>query len=151
MAIGDCGQRLVIDVDPRRGILGEIRSIGDHHGDWLANIDCFVLRQDRAIPLLFVSAIGKRHGETVGRHVIREIVRNDHRMNARHRKCRVLADRQYPGVCVRAAHECGVKHAGRSNIVDKAPVAANKLVILNPWNPLADRLIGHAAIPSSRA
>ena len=60
MTIGNGGQRLIIDFDQRRSVLGKIRRVGDDDGDGLADIDGFVLGQDRPIALLLVGAVRQR-------------------------------------------------------------------------------------------
>ena len=107
-AVGDHRERLVVDVDQRCGILGDVAIFRDHDCDRFADVHGFVSSQRRAIQVLLVGPAGKTDDETLGAQVRHQIGQREDGVRAGHRECGALVDAAYCSMAVRAAHERGL-------------------------------------------
>ena len=119
-AIAGGGEHVVIDDNCRRGVLGDIARIGDHHSNRLADVTGFVARQRRLRPRRRDSRIGCQHRDRHPAHRLRQVVGGEHRMDARHRHGGANVDAAHHGVGVRRAHEAGMQQGRQFQIVDEA-------------------------------
>ncbi len=129
-AIGHRRQRLVIDLDQRGRILGQIAAVGHHDGDRLAHEAGFVLGEAiRHVGLLDRRA---RHQERHGLplHRGRQIRESKDRMHARQLKRRALVDAADAGMGMGAAQHHRMQHAGQLDVVHKAAASGQEVRIL---------------------
>jgi hypothetical protein len=129
-AIGRRRQRLVIHIDQRGRILGQIAAVGHYDGDRLAHKAGFVFGEAiRHIGLLDRRA---RHQERHGLplHRGRQIREGKDRVHARKRKRRALVEPADAGMGMRAAQNHRVEHAGQLDVVHKAAASGQEVRIL---------------------
>jgi hypothetical protein len=137
-AIGDRGQRLVVDSNQGRSIFGNVARPRDHDRHRLADEGDLVL--------------GKRKRRDVARELRRAKLQRQPFLREERRK---IGERQYrvhPGagtrgggvdaadcsVGVRAAHECRLQHAGKGKIGDEAAFAREQRAIFEPPDRATD-------------
>ena len=137
--VGDERLDVIVDLDQRGGVLGDVAVVGDHHRDRLADIGHLAVGQ-REQPCLVERHPGVRvaHHAAAG-HDLCEIVEREHGMHAGYRQRRVLADAADQRVRVRAAHERDVQHAGHRNVVDKAAPPAQQRLVFDAGDARADQ------------
>ena len=119
-AIRHRGQRLVVDFDQRGGILGEIARVRDHHGHRLADKGDLVLgqheRRDVGRQLRGAKSAAAGAPATAAAQMSASVSTACTPACARAARCVDAADAR---VGVRAAHECRLQHAGKSQVVDE--------------------------------
>ncbi len=133
-AVRHRGQHVVVDLDQRRGVLGEIAAVGDHDGDRLAHVGDFSIRQrERPVAVERRAGIGMPQHPAIGHHR-QEIVEREHRVHARQRQRCLRRNATHRGVGVRAAHEGGVPDAREHDVVDIAALADKERAVLDARN-----------------
>ena len=146
-AVGDGGEHVVIDDDRRRGVLGDIARIGDHHGDRLADVTDFIARQRRLRARRRDRGIGREHRDRRAAHRLGQIVGGEHRMDARHRHRGADVDAADHGMGMRRAHEAGVQQARQFQVVDEAAAAGEQRRIFEPLHARAEMFCAHRLAP----
>ena len=130
--VDDGRQFLVVHFDRRRAIRGRIAIAGDDHGDFLHLEAHFLVGQHR----LHVAA-DRRHPGEVDRL---EIVRDQHRDDARQGQGLGFVDRPDVGMCVGTAHDRPEQHARQLDVVHISPLAANEARVFLAQSGSADTL-----------
>ena len=115
-------QRLVYDLDARRGVGGLRRGLRGHGCDGLPCVERAPDREDgvRAAPV----DLKTRPADALQHRAVFHVVRRDDREHPRHRQRLASVDTLDAGVGVRAADDGGVRHAGERHVSDERPVAA---------------------------
>ena len=139
-AVRNCGQEVVVDLDRRRRVLGEIAAVGDHDRDRLAHVGDFAVGEAEAPHAVERRAgIGVPHHAPLGQHR-GEIVEREHRVDAGHFHRRGILRYAADGsVRMRAAHEGGVQQTGHRDVVDEATAPAQKRLVLDTPDAGADQ------------
>ncbi len=93
-AVRDRGQQVVVDVDQRGGVLGDVAAVGDDDGDRLAHIGHLAVGEREAPHAVERRAgIGVPHHAALGHHG-GEVVEGEHGVHARQRQRGVLRRRR---------------------------------------------------------
>ena len=137
-AVGGRGQRLVVDVDERRRILGDISIVRHHDGERLPDMHRLVARERRAVEVLLVARARQPDHHVLGREMRQEVRADEDRMHAGQRSRGCFVDAPDRGMRMRAAHEGGVQHAGEPDIVDEAAFALQQWLVFEPGHRAAD-------------
>ncbi len=148
-AVADRRQDFEIDVDRGGGVLREIAVVRDRHGDGLADVADFAACQCELRARRLDRWIGHQHRNLAARHARRQIIRGQHRMDARHRPRRRRVDRADCGVGVRAAHEASVQRASEPDVVDEAPASDQQGRIFEARDAGAEMLRAHGRMPGT--
>jgi hypothetical protein len=114
------GQRLECDGDGGGGVLGDVAVRGDHKRDGLARIADLAAGERQLRAHGGDGRIGHRRHHRHGGEAARQVVRRQHRMDARHRPRRRVADPENAGMRMRTAQERAMKHAGELDVVHEA-------------------------------
>ena len=130
--IDDGRQFFVLHFDRRHAVRGRIAVAGNHHGDFLHLEADLLVGQHR----LHVAA-DRRHPGEVDRL---EIVRDQHRNNARHGQGLGLVDRLDVGMGVGTAHDRPEQHARELDVVDISALASNEARVFLAQSGSADSL-----------
>ena len=110
------------------------------------------LRLDDSPPIPAWQRPGDPRGEITLRQLLQmgqQILARQDRMDARLRLRRRAVDAADEGMAMRAAHESGMEHAGKMNVVDEPRPTAQKIRILEPPGPVAGNRRRHL-IPAAR-
>ena len=102
-AIGYGWQNIVIHIDQRGSVLGDIPAIGNHDGDGFADMDNFVVCQRRTVEVLPIGRAGQSDDHPFVGKMRFEIGQRKHAMHAGHRQSGILVDGFDDGVAVRAS------------------------------------------------
>jgi len=135
--VHDGGQRLVLDVDQRDGVGGDVAVGGDDGGDLLRLVDHTVHRQDH----LLVAHQGGHPGEAGGV----EVFAGDDGEHAGQRERLAGVNVEDFGVGVGAAGDVHVEHTGQLDVVYVVAAAAQEAGVF-----LALDAVAHAAYLSLR-
>ena len=81
-AVGNRGQRLVIDVDEPGRILGNVAIVCDDDGDGLADVHHFVTGERRPVEVLLVARARQPDDHEFGREVSDEVSAREDGMHA---------------------------------------------------------------------
>ena len=148
-AVRDRRQDVVVDLDQRRRVLGDIAVVGDDDGDRLADMGHLVVGERGPVAVLLVARARQADDQPRGgqrRHQIGQRVdRVDARMRARRRRL----DAVDGGVGVRAAEKRGLERPRQPNVVDEAAAPAQQRRILQPLDTDAEYVSAHPADPCS--
>ena len=137
-AVRHRGKRLVVDRDERRGVLGDIARLRDHHRHRFADEGDFVL--------------GEHEWRYVGRELRRaklqrkpllceqrrQIGEREHGMHAGVSLSGTGVDGADQGMGMRAAHECRLQHVGKAQIGNEAARTREQGAIFKPLDGVAD-------------
>jgi hypothetical protein len=104
-------QRLVVDLDHRRGVFGELAAVGNHHGEGLADVADFVAGERNLRARRPDRRVGHQHRDLPGGDARRHVVGGEHGVNAGHGACCGAVDLAEAGMGMRAPHERRVQHA----------------------------------------
>ena len=144
----DRRQRLVVDRDLLRGVLGLRERFGDHECDRIADVAHAPAREPRMRPREHRRAVralaleGERgRAEPLGG----EVVAGQHRDHARGRRCRGDVDRADARAGVRRAQHDHVRLSGQVHVVDEPSLPAQEPRVFEPGDGLADAELAHAA------
>jgi hypothetical protein len=146
LQIGHRGQRLVVDVDQRGGVLGDVPVVGHDEGDDLTDVADLVDRQRHLRPR--VRQRRMRDQQRPGLVERAEIGGGGDEMNARHPASPRGVDRTDARVRVRAAQARAVERAGQAHVVHEAREAAEQPWILDARHTRSDHARGHRASPA---
>ena len=139
-------ERLVVDVDQLGGVLRGRAALGDDHRHPVAGEPRLVGRERQVLDHRDVVGHGPEArqpaGPCVGEVGPRERCHDSGRL-ARGRDVDVLQD----GVRIGAAHDVGVHHPGRGEVVDVAALAVEQARVLLAENGGAD--CGHTSAPDA--
>jgi len=131
-AILDDRQGIVVDLNQRRGVLGLVAVLGDHHGDCLADEANFVRRQRVLCAHDLDDGVRHQVRDAVAAHRAGKVGRGQYGTNARHR----LGCRRVDGLDLSVrewtADKAGVQHAGQLHIIDEAAAAGEQRPVLEP-------------------
>jgi hypothetical protein len=142
-AVRDRRQQLVVHLDQRRRILGDVAVVGDNEGDGLADIGHLAVGECKGPHMVERGArIGMPHHPALG-HGRRQVVQGDHRVHARDRERRTLVDAANDGMRMRAAREACVQHVRDHHVVDEAALAAQQRRVFDAGDAGSDQR-GHA-------
>ena len=129
------GQLLVLHLDERQRVLGEVAAVGDDHRDALADIADLVHGQaPPGVRGRVRTEVGQRVAQLGGLRA------GDHRVHPRGGQRLDGVDGGDRRVRVRAPQDRGVKHAGQGHVTDVAPAPAQELRVLDAPDRLADPL-----------
>ena len=145
-AIGDRGERAVVDFDQPGRVLGGVAAPGDHHGDRLPDMADLVLREDLPIQDMAVGRARQRGDQPAGGEMRGELGMAQHRLHPRHRRRRRGVDACDFGMGEGAADEARVQHPRQMDVVDEPPGAAQQRRVLKPLD-LACRSARRSALP----
>ena len=148
-AVGNRGERAVVDFDQLRRVLGGVAALGDHHGDRLPDMANLVLRQDLPIQDMAVRGARQRGDQPPGGEMRRDLGMAQHRFHPRHRRRRRHVDACDFGMGEGAADEARVQHPRQIDIVHEPPGAAQQRRILKPLDRLADQGAAQLCRPRS--
>ena len=148
-AIRDRRQEIVVDVDQRGGVLGDIAAVGDDDRDRLTNVRHLAVGEREAPHAVERRAgIGMPHHAALG-HDRREVVEGEHGVHARQRQRGILHDAADRGMRVRAAHEAGMQHVRHDDIVDEAALATQERRVFDAVDARPDQR-SHGCLPRDR-
>jgi hypothetical protein len=138
-------KRLVVDRDRGRRVFREITALGDDERHRLARVAHLVLGERHLRALVEERALDRRrrHQQWPGLPVVAEVLRGIHGEHAF-----VLARPRYVDAAdarmrVRAAHECGVQHSRKLDVVDEKRAARKEARVFIPGNRGAEVPGGH--------
>ena len=116
--VGHHRQRLVLHLDERKRVLGDVAAVGDDEGHDLADVAHFV---DGERPLGAAVRQGRVRDQERRRLIqLAELGRRQYQVHAGHAARGGSIDPRDPRVGVRAPERCGVHDAGRIHVVDEA-------------------------------
>ena len=134
-------QRLVLDLDERLRVLGDVAAVGDDEGHHLSDVADFV---DGEGPLRAAVGQGRvRDQQRRGLVQLAEIGGREHEMDAGHAAGGRRVDPGDPRVGVRAPERGRVKGAGGIHVVDEAAEALQEPRVLVARDARADAARGH--------
>ena len=151
--IDDRGQRLKIDGDVRKRVLGDIAALCQHDRERLADVAHLVLGE-RHLRALIENHAGdrrRRHQQRPRRPVRAEIGGGVDRDDARPRARRANVDGANAGVRHAAAQKRRVQHAGQFDVVDEQRLAAEQPGVLVALDRRAEAARAHGARPCIRS
>ena len=143
-AVGYRRQRVEIDVDQRRRILGDVAGVGDDDRDRFADMDGLVGRQHLAVVVLLVVRAGQADHQPVGGEMRPEVFVGIDRVHAGQRERRRGIDAPDRCMGMRAAHERRLQQAGHVNVVDEAAAAGEQCMVLQPRDAGTDQAVARA-------
>ena len=129
--VGDRRQWLVVDLDERGCVFGDVARIGDDQRHRLADMADFSER-DRALLDRRIGEAGKEPG------LLRRLLAGDHGDNSGQRLGRALVDRPDARMRVRAAQRRRMRHIGQHDVVDEAAAPGQEARILLAQHARAD-------------
>ena len=131
------GQRLVLDLDPFRGVFGHVAAFRHHHGDRFADVADLLDRQGREgrLPIFVHSGRGAHRFDE-----FRNPRAGQHRGHAVHQTRCGGVDLGNARVCVRAAEKRRMEQAGRRVVVDVRAPAGEQAFVFAPLDARADQL-----------
>src|SRR5581483_5725258 len=118
----DCGKRLVVDFDQVGGVGGDVAIARDDDGDGMPDVIDAILGEDLVIGLAQAGQVGAANNAANVFDVGACVDRDD----AGERRCFRRIDGIDGGRAVRAAHDHGVIHAGKLDVVDVGGVAGEE-------------------------
>ena len=139
-------QRLVVDLDPGGGILGQRAGLGHHRSDRLADPGRALERQGQLRRRLHAFEV--RQGRHPGIAMRRQVRALEHAQHARDLERRGAVDRQDFGMGVRASDEGDMHHARQDHVVDVLAAPLHQLAGIGPRHRLAD--VGVGPVDGSR-
>ena len=137
-AVRGRGQRLVVDVDERRCVFGNVAIIGHHDRHSLADMHHLVARERRTIQILLIARARQADDHELGGEVRHDVGAREDGVHARQRERGRLVDAADRSVRMRAAHEGGVQHPGHPDVVDEAALALEQRLVFQPRHRAAD-------------
>ena len=149
-AIGDRGQRFVIDGNQRRSVFGNVARPRDHDRHRLADKGDLVLGKRKRRDVARELRRAKLKRQPLLREERCKIAERQHRVDAGAGTRGRGVDATDCSVGVRAAHECRLEHAGKGKIGDEAALAREQRRILEPPDGAADGFAFAHALPRWR-
>ena len=140
--VDDRLEHLVVDLDQRAGVLGDVAVGGRDDGDGLAGV-AHLLRGDRGLR----HRLGAERGHRPD--VLQRLGAGEDADHAGQRPRGARVDRADAGVGVRAAQHGGVQHAGHHDVADVARASGQQLRVFLAGGRLADVLVAHTSAPAA--
>ena len=141
-------QRLVVDRDRGRRVLGEMAAVRHHHGDGLADVADLVAGERDLRARRLDRRIGHQHRDLAGGDARRHVVGGEHRVDAGHGASRRAVDAADAGVAMGAADEGRVQRAGQAHVVDELTSPGEERGVFEARDPCAKVLRAHPACPA---
>ena len=131
-------QRLVVDRDQRRGVLGDVARLRDHHRHRLADEGDLVLGEHERRDVGRQLRRAKLQRKPLLCEQRRQIGEREHGMHAGVSLRGAGVDGADQGMGMRAAHECRLQHVGKAQIGDEAARTREQGAIFKPLDGVAD-------------
>ncbi|CAB4766021.1 unannotated protein [freshwater metagenome] len=139
------GQRLVGDLDQRRGVVRDGFRLGDDHRYRVAHQPH--LGGGQRVERCDLHVRGNHDDDGPGHH-LREILGSEHRDHTRQGARRAGIDGHESRVRLRAAHERNVTHADARDTRGEATLPAQQALVFDAFDRLACETTGHGTRPS---
>ena len=139
--VGHGIERLVLDLDEFGGVFGLLKRFGDHHGDVVAHVARFAVGEYRVRGLLHRLSVGAGDQPPAGQSVdaVRgDVIAIEYRDDAGRGSSRRLVHADDAGVGVWRAHEHGVRHAAKIDVVGVLAGARQEAIVLFAQDGFAD-------------
>ena len=136
-AIRHNGQWIVIDLDQRGGILGDVARIGDDDGDGFAHMNHFAISQSRSVEILPVGRAGQPHHEPLFYKIRSEIRECENGMDTGQGTRGLAVDIPDRCVCVRAAQKGRMLQTTIGDVIDKAAIAGEESRVFEAFRAAA--------------
>ena len=138
-AVRHRGKRPVVDGNERRGVLGDVARLRDHHRHRLADKGDLVLGKDERRYIGRELRRTKLERKPFLCEQRRQIGEREHGMHAGILLRGPDVDGADLGMGMRAAHECRLEHVGKAQIGDEAAGTREQGAIFKPLDGVADK------------